>query len=418
MACSRANSSKLQSLPNVSILTLFYNRWDLAHRYVAQWREAGVDPGEVQLLLGDCGSTDGSADVAASAADIADVTLLPGNLGYSGGNNLLAKKARGRLLVFLNYDVHFTPNWLEELVAVFSGRPGLGVAGNVQLSVRARATDHAGIFFDASGHPYHFRPAAALVPALGYFPVPAVTGACMAVRRELFEGLGGFDEGFRNSHEDVDFCLRARARGVEVGLAARSTIWHHVGSSPGRHESEAFNASRFEERWAKDAASLASAQPPELAGGPGIHPVLAADETLRVYFPSTKGYSEKDTALLIYPRNRWVDVELPLPAALDTSLFPLRLDPTQKSGEFRISGISLRREGESRPFWEIEGERLAGSCPASGTCTVRNTGRELVFESTGNDAQVLVRIPPEVLSGPARIWFKVSIWNNCPEPPC
>jgi len=420
MVCSGAQSHRLGSLPNVSIITLFHNRWDLAHRYVGQWRAVGADPAEVEFLFGDSGSTDGSAEVAASAADFANVTSFSENLGFSRGNNVLAGKARGGLLVFLNYDVELPCGWLEELVAVFAERPRLGVAGNVQLSVRARVTDHAGIFRNASGRPFHFRPAAALLPGLGFLPVPAVTGACMAVRRELFTELGGFDEGFRNSYEDVDFCLRARAHGFEVGLAARSTIWHHVSSSPGRYESEELNASRFAHLWQGNAAATALAQPPELAWAPGatrVHPVLAADETLQVYFPSRQGYSEEDSTFLIYPRNRWVEVELPLPGPLDTSLHPLRLDPTANDGEFRIGGISLRREGESSPFWEIRGEGLAESCSATGTCRVVRGGRELVFENAGNDAQVLVRTPAGATGGGVRIWLKIAIWNNCPETP-
>ena len=221
-------------MPKISIITLFHNRWGMASQYVRQWRGARGDPGGVELILGDCASSDGSAEVAASAGDIADVTLFRENLGFARGNNALAKRAKGDLLVFLNYDVNLVPGWLEGLVSVFSGRPDLGIAGNVQISVRGRLTDHAGIFFDPAGRPFHFRPPVAVLTKLGFLRVPAATGACMAVRRDLFESLGGFDEGYRNSYEDVDLCMRAHASGAGVGLAGRSVIWHQVGSSPGR----------------------------------------------------------------------------------------------------------------------------------------------------------------------------------------
>jgi len=405
-------------VPDISIITLFHNRWDLARRYIDQWRAARSGGAGVELILGDSASSDGSAEVASSASDIADVTLFQENLGFARGNNRLARRARGDLLVFLNYDVHLVPGWLEALAAVFSGRPGLGIAGNVQFSVRARVTDHAGIFFDSAGKPFHFRPPAGPLEGLGFLTVPAVTGACMAIRRELFESLGGFDEGYRNSYEDVDLCMRARASGAGVGLAARSAIWHHVSSSPGRYNSEETNAVRFAERWEREAIALSAIHPPELPVGAGqgaVHPVLAAYETLQAYFPSALGYSEEDSATLIYSRSRWEEVEVPLSPGFDAKVHPLRLDPAKSRGRFRLSRISLRIEGESRPFWEATGSLLAGACRPSGTCRLQSSGGELCFESDGDDPQLLIRLPADGWGRKERIWFAASLWSDCRE---
>jgi GT2 family glycosyltransferase len=401
-------------VPKISVITLFHNRWDLGRRFLDQWRGARLDPGEVELVLGDSGSTDGSAEIASQAADMADVTLFSGNLGFARGNNLLAGRASGELLVFLNYDVCLVPGCLEGLAAVFCDRPNLGVAGNVQLSVRARVTDHAGIYFDPSGHPYHARPPAASLMGLEFLAVPAVTGACMAVRRSLFEKLGGFDEGFRNSYEDIDLCMRARASGKEVGLAAGSTIWHHVSSSPGRFDAEEANAIRFADRWTAEAIALSRILPPVL-DGPGIHPVLAAEDTLQVYIPSDSGYSEENSASTIYARGRWVDVDVPLSAGIDTAIHGLRLDPTRNPGSFRISKLCLRREGEAVPYWESGGAGLAAACRPSGTCGLRPGGSGLEFDSLGDDPQVLIQLPKGCRREAGRLWLTATIWNDCPE---
>jgi GT2 family glycosyltransferase len=408
--------------PEVSVITLFHNRWDLVRLYIRQWRSARPDPGKVELIFGDCASTDGAAAVAATAADIADVALFPKNLGFARGNNVLARKARGRVLVFLNFDVHFTPGWLEELVAVFSsgrspksGRPGLGVAGNVQFSVKARLTDHAGIFFDPAGRPFHFRPPAGALTEMGFFPVPAVTGACLAIRRDLFAKLGGFDEGYRNSYEDVDLCLRARAAGAEIGLAARSAIWHHVSSSPGRYDAEEVNAARFAERWAETARGLSKIQPPALpvpAAGEGIHPALAADETIQVYFPSRDGYSEARCAHYLYPRNVWARIDIPLPTGLDAKAFPLRLDPSRNPGRFSVAEVALRQGCEGPVVWLAGGAALAGICRVSGTCRLLPGGPEMNVESLGEDPQLLLDLPSEILSAADGLVLEIRLLTD------
>ena len=79
--------------------------------------------------------------------------------------------------------------------------------------------------------------------------VPAVTGACAMIERALWQKLGGFDEGYSNGGEDVDFCLRARAAGRVNAVALRSIILHHVSSSPGRKLRDEQNSRRLALRW-------------------------------------------------------------------------------------------------------------------------------------------------------------------------
>ena len=405
-------------MPNVSIITLFHNRWDLARLYIDQWRAARPDPEEVELIFGDCSSSDGTAQVVGSASGLADVTLFGENLGFSRGNNALAAHARGRFLVFLNNDVQLEKGWLEELIGVFADRPGLGIAGNVQFSVYAREVDHAGIFFTPEGRPVHFRPAAASLPREAFFPAPAVTGACMAVRRELFRRLGGFDEGFRNSYEDVDLCLRAHKAGAEVGVASRSSIWHYVGSSPGRFDSEEANAARFASLWAEDARKWSAVPPPVVeaqAGSSWVHPIMGGRETLQVFFPSASGYREEDSALRLYSRNQWTDVEVPLPEGFEPGDIPLRFDPGRNAGSFALASVALRRVGEDRPFWRAEGNALAGVCRASGTCRIVTGGPELNFQSDGDDPQVLVALPAKEPGKGGRVWFGVRLRTDCAE---
>ncbi|HZP60334.1 MAG TPA: glycosyltransferase, partial [Opitutaceae bacterium] len=76
-----------------------------------------------------------------------------------------------------------------------------------------------------------------------------VTGACLLVRRELWQQLGGFDPKYVNGCEDVDFCLRAKAAGFASVVALRSVVLHHVSASPGRKRRDEENAYRLTLRW-------------------------------------------------------------------------------------------------------------------------------------------------------------------------
>jgi GT2 family glycosyltransferase len=69
--------------------------------------------------------------------------------------------------------------------------------------------------------------------------------------------LGGFDEGFRNGGEDIDFCFRARAAGRVNAVALRSVVRHHVSASPGRKARDEQNSYRLAQRWRNELIAAA-----------------------------------------------------------------------------------------------------------------------------------------------------------------
>jgi GT2 family glycosyltransferase len=82
--------------------------------------------------------------------------------------------------------------------------------------------------------------------------VPAVTGACLLVARDLWTQLGGFDEAYVNGGEDIDLGFRARALGRVNAVALRSVVRHHVSSSPGRKARDEQNSHRLACRWHRE----------------------------------------------------------------------------------------------------------------------------------------------------------------------
>jgi GT2 family glycosyltransferase len=240
----------------VSFLIPLYNCLALTQAMLASLRAtlpAGL-PHEIIFI--DDGSTDGTRPWLASlATDPAiRVVLQRENLGYAAANNAGATVARGEFLALLNNDLVLTPRWLEPMLAAhraYGDRAGL--VGNLQLDAATGALDHAGIAINLQGKPEHLRRlplASRLTPcAFLYRRSVAVTGACVLVRRALWEKLGGFDEKFINGCEDVDLCLRAAAAGHVNLVALRSVVRHHISSSPGRKLRDEANTRHLVLRW-------------------------------------------------------------------------------------------------------------------------------------------------------------------------
>jgi GT2 family glycosyltransferase len=154
---------------------------------------------------------------------------FPGEFNFSAMNNKGAAAASGEILLFLNDDVQpLAPDWLEWL-AGHAQRPEIGAAGPQLLYPRG-TVQHAGLalgIMDGAGHPFRGTFGSAYWPWLDCTRnVAAVTGACLAIRKSVFDHLGGFDSAFPRNYNDVDLCLRAREAGFEVVVEPASLLRH------------------------------------------------------------------------------------------------------------------------------------------------------------------------------------------------
>jgi GT2 family glycosyltransferase len=156
----------------------------------------------------------------------------PGPFNFAGLNNLGARHARGRHLLFLNNDTEvIDEEWLAALVE-HSHRGPVGAVG-AKLYYPDGRLQHVGMVLGIkAGVAHAFRGAPGTHP--GYFDsavvtrnYSAVTGACLMTRRDVFESLGGFNEAFAVDYNDVDYCLRAQARGYRVVFTPAARLWHH-----------------------------------------------------------------------------------------------------------------------------------------------------------------------------------------------
>lgn len=167
----------------------------------------------------------------APAMQLPGATWVPytGPFDFATMNNLGAGHASGGILVFLNDDViPLDTGWLEALVAQ-AELPGVGAVG-ARLIFPNGAIQHAGMAIGMESgvaHPQRNTFGAGYWPWWGITrDVSAVTGACLATRKSVFQHLGGFDTSFPVNYNDADLCLRARQAGYRIIYEPAAMLRH------------------------------------------------------------------------------------------------------------------------------------------------------------------------------------------------
>lgn len=189
---------------------------------------------EVECLVVDSGSTDGSWEGVEEAWDRARALRFEENIGFCAGCNRGAEAASGRLLAFVNFDGEVEPGWDTPLAALLDD-PTVSIATGLLLSSDGKVIQAAGLAI---------APNTAVVGRLDMLPrsaapsepidVPAATGALMMVRRQEFLDLGGFYEPFFMYGEEADYCLRVPGR---IVLHPGSAMRHEYGHASGPQRS-------------------------------------------------------------------------------------------------------------------------------------------------------------------------------------
>lgn len=159
---------------------------------------------------------------------------------YSAICNLGVKYATGEYIILLNNDIEvITVNWMEELL-MYAQRQDIGAVG-AKLYYPDDTIQHAGVVIGlgahrTAGHVHYKKPK----ENLGYMGrlcyaqnVSAVTGACLMVKKSLYDEIGGLDENFAVSLNDVDLCLRLREKGLLNIFTPFAEMYHYESISRG-----------------------------------------------------------------------------------------------------------------------------------------------------------------------------------------
>jgi GT2 family glycosyltransferase len=190
----------------------------------------------LEILVVDNGSTDESQSIVSQ--NRATWIGLPRNIGLAPACNEGARLAKGDYLVFLNNDMRFAPDFVEQLVQPLMQDESVFATDALQLDWEGTSEIHqATRLRRRSLIDSYLRPG--LLPLLDIPQEPSsrpvtVFQACaasMGVRRGMFEDLGGFDERLPVSWEDTEICWRAWLRGWSSILVPQAVCWHRVGAS-------------------------------------------------------------------------------------------------------------------------------------------------------------------------------------------
>lgn len=233
-----------------SIVVPAFNKWQFTEQCLLSLRETAP---WAEIVVVDNGSTDGTlSNLSANFREVLTIYNTR-NTGFAKACNQGVKFATGGVIVFLNNDTRAHPGWLEPLVEALED-PSIWVVGSLLLYPNG-TVQHAGMAVRNNlqwSHLYGQADPDSIPGIRTAKDLQAVTGACLAMRREDFTRLGGFDEEYVNGYEDVDLCMRVRKAGGRVRYEPRSVLTHYEGQTEGRFDAESKNIVRFYGKWRRD----------------------------------------------------------------------------------------------------------------------------------------------------------------------
>ena len=189
------------------------------------------------------------------------IVTYEGGFNYSRINNVGVKETKGEYLLFLNNDTEvISPDWMEQLL-MYAQRKDVGAAG-AKLYYGDDTIQHAGVVIGlgahrSAGHTHYKMPR----EHLGYMgrlcyaqDVTAVTGACLMVKKSIYEEVDGLDESFTISLNDVDLCLKIREKGYLNIFTPFAELYHYESKTRGMEEGEKLRryereCAHFRDKW-------------------------------------------------------------------------------------------------------------------------------------------------------------------------
>jgi len=157
------------------------------------------------------------------------------DFNFSKMSNAGAKAATGDILLFLNDDIEATRSeWLERMLQLVA-KPYIGAVGSKLYYPGGKKIQHLGVQNLPGGpvHKYQFQEETEDFYALESKNVLAVTGACLLVRKGVFEAAGGFPEDLRVAYNDVALCMAIHRMGYENVVCTKNVLYHHESLSRG-----------------------------------------------------------------------------------------------------------------------------------------------------------------------------------------
>jgi GT2 family glycosyltransferase/SAM-dependent methyltransferase len=229
----------LRARESVAVIIPVFNKVELTRDClisIAKHYPEGISP---EVIVFDNASSDGTGaylERAQSDFEWLKVIRSKVNLGFAGACNKGAQLADADVVVFLNNDTIVLPGWLEKMLERIND-DSVGIVGSKLIYPDGRI-QHAGIVFNDQAVPTHVHHLAGNGDAAvnRMMEYPAVTGACIMIKRPLFLELGMMDTEYPMYYEDVDLCFKVREKGLKVVYQPESMVIHLEGRSSDNFE--------------------------------------------------------------------------------------------------------------------------------------------------------------------------------------
>ena len=193
-----------------------------------------------KIYVADNASSDTSLDYVKENFPQVGIILNDDNYGFAKGYNEALKGLKEDVFALVNSDIEVEEGWMDAMVEEFETREDTAAAQSRLLDYKdKRMFEYAGAaggFIDRFGYPYcRGRIFTVLEEDKGQYSENSdifwATGACLFVRREMFETLGGFDDDFFAHLEEIDLCWRIHNSGKKVRYVAGSRVYHVGGAT-------------------------------------------------------------------------------------------------------------------------------------------------------------------------------------------
>jgi GT2 family glycosyltransferase/radical SAM superfamily enzyme YgiQ (UPF0313 family)/2-polyprenyl-3-methyl-5-hydroxy-6-metoxy-1,4-benzoquinol methylase/glycosyltransferase involved in cell wall biosynthesis len=237
--------------PAVSVVIPVFNHLDFTRQCLESLFKIN-EKLDFEIIVVDDASTDDTVAELEKFENRIRIVQNSHNSGFAKSCNAGARKARGKYVVFLNNDTVVLPGWLTSMKQCFEKDPAIGLVGNLQLYPDNRFVQQAGIVCGADHMLYSIynNQLPGSHPAVNKpREFQFVAGSCMMIEKDFFFELGGFDEAYLNSCEDVDLCLKVRQAGRKVFYCPQSQILHYESKSVKGHDKSGGNYQLFLQRW-------------------------------------------------------------------------------------------------------------------------------------------------------------------------
>lgn len=220
-----------------SIIIVTWNGLNHLKTFLPSVLETDYDTFEI--IIADNASTDGTKEWIHEHAPKCRIVTFDSNHGYCGGNNRAVSFAKGDILLFLNNDVRVEPDWLTHLNKSFQRPETSAVQPKVLDHLNPGNFEYAGAaggMIDWLGYPFcRGRLFEHIEKDTGQYddesPIFWASGAALAIRKNIFNELGRFNEDFEFHMEEIDLCWKVWNSGREVRFQPKSVVYHLGGGS-------------------------------------------------------------------------------------------------------------------------------------------------------------------------------------------